>query len=253
MTFSTIGSLTLDAYCNEEKVNYASLSDCFSPFSNDFILSSNGISAYSNAHASVTGKAEETEIFEYLTGTMNLNQAAACGILANIQYESGFNPNALGDNGTSYGICQWHNNRWAELKKYCSSNGLDWRTLYGQLRYLENELNTSETTTLNSIKSVSNDSGGAYDAATYWVYKFERPANATYQANIRGNLAMNKYWPAYSGNTTCNCDDSYAGEYIYNSNDSLNIRSGIQFYWNNSERRNCSCFKVRRNVGSCYI
>lgn len=104
MTFSIIGSVTLDAYCNEEKVNYASLSDCFSPFSNDFILSSNGISEYSDAHASVTGKAEETEIFEYLTGTMNLNQAAACGILANIQYESGFNPNALGDNGTSYGI-----------------------------------------------------------------------------------------------------------------------------------------------------
>ena len=29
-----------------------------------------------------------------------------------IQHESSFNTQALGDGGTSYGICQWHNGRW---------------------------------------------------------------------------------------------------------------------------------------------
>ena len=51
-------------------------------------------------------------------GTMGLNNAAACGVLTNIQCESSFNPEVLGDGGTSYVICQWHNERWTRLQKY---------------------------------------------------------------------------------------------------------------------------------------
>ena len=58
----------------------------------------------------------EQKCYNYFTKTMNLNCAGACGILANIKYESGFNPKAKGDGGTSYGICQWHNNRYTNLK-----------------------------------------------------------------------------------------------------------------------------------------
>lgn len=50
----------------------------------------------------------QRQIYDYLTGQMGLNAAAASGILANIEKESAFDPNALGDNGTSFGICQWH-------------------------------------------------------------------------------------------------------------------------------------------------
>ena len=74
---------------------------------------------------SVTGNANETAIYNYVINTMGLNNAAACGILANIYKESSFNPHALGDSGTSYGICQWHGSRWDRLKTYCSNNGLD--------------------------------------------------------------------------------------------------------------------------------
>lgn len=56
--------------------------------------------------SAVTNNANETTIYNYAVNNMGLNVAAACGILANIYKESSFNPNALGDNGTSYGICQ---------------------------------------------------------------------------------------------------------------------------------------------------
>ena len=59
----------------------------------------------------------ESQIFKYLTEELGFNTAAACGVLANIEAESGFNPNIYGDGGTSYGICQWHAERMTNLQK----------------------------------------------------------------------------------------------------------------------------------------
>ena len=48
----------------------------------------------------------------FLTETMGLNTAAVCGILANIEWESGFDPNLPGDKidgvYTSYGLSLIH-------------------------------------------------------------------------------------------------------------------------------------------------
>ena len=156
----------------------------------------------------VTGSANETAIYNYAVNTMGLNTAAACGILANIQKESGFNPHALGDSGTSYGICQWHNSRWDRLKDYCTSNHLDSTTIEGQLRYLEYELKNFYSSVWNRLKSVKNTAEGAYDAAAYWCAVFEVPAGYGYWSNgeihygetsiARGNLAKSTYWNEYS-------------------------------------------------------
>ena len=43
----------------------------------------------------------ERQVYQYLTEQMGLPSSSACGILANIEKESAFNPNAVGDNGTS--------------------------------------------------------------------------------------------------------------------------------------------------------
>ena len=80
--------------------------------------------------------ANATAIFKFFVNTMNYSSAAACGVLANIKAESDFNPHCYGDNGTSYGICQWHNSRFTALKNWCSQNGYDYTTLNGQLSYL---------------------------------------------------------------------------------------------------------------------
>ena len=60
-------------------------------------------------------RANRNRIYEFLIEELGLNHAAVCGIIANIHVESRFNPRALGDWGTSYGICQWHNKRFARL------------------------------------------------------------------------------------------------------------------------------------------
>ena len=53
--------------------------------------------------------AVEREVYDYLTNELLLSTAAACGVLANIEHESSFQPTIYGDKGTSYGLCQWHN------------------------------------------------------------------------------------------------------------------------------------------------
>jgi len=159
-----------------------------------------------NELGSFATSTNESSIYDFLTNTMGMNTAAACGILANIFCESGFNPNASGDNGTSYGICQWHDTstgvgRYTNLKNYCQKNGYDYTTITGQLWYLRYELTTSYTSTFNYLKTVSNDSTGAYNAGYRWCYYFEVPGNKDVVSVNRGNLAKDNYWPKYSGST----------------------------------------------------
>lgn len=144
-------------------------------------------------------ESNEQKIYKYLTGTMGLNCAAACGVLSNLEAESAFNPAASGDSGTSYGICQWHNERWTNLKKYCNATGYNWQTLEGQLHYLEYELTLSYPGVLSRLRNASNSSDGAYQAAYDWCYYYEIPANKDSVAKSRGTRAQNYYWPKYGG------------------------------------------------------
>lgn len=61
--------------------------------------------------------------------------------MTNINHESSFNYEALGDysNGvaTSYGLCQWHNERWNNLKTTFPNN---YNTIGGQISFLLYEL-----------------------------------------------------------------------------------------------------------------
>lgn len=68
------------------------------------------------------------------------SDAAVAGIMTNMHHESGFRLTALGDSGTSYGLCQWHNGRYTKLKNYCGSK-ID--TVDCQLEYFLRELQSS--------------------------------------------------------------------------------------------------------------
>lgn len=138
----------------------------------------------------------EKDIFYFLKNEMGMNDAAACGIVANIEKESSFNPNLYGDSGTSYGICQWHNTRFYALRSFCADNGYDYRTVTGQLYYLKHELETSYPNTLRDIKAVANTEEGAFYAGYSFCYNFEKPANREYKSEQRGELAK-KYWAKY--------------------------------------------------------
>ena len=153
---------------------------------------------------SVRAASNQETIFAFLMEEIGFNSAAACGVLANIEKESSFNPNAYGDGGASYGICQWNTFRFTALQTWCGANGHDYTTLEGQLRYLQFELSANNAnylwngkTIYNKLAAVTDTAEGAYAAAYDWCYYFEVPANREKKARDRGNLAVSAYWPVY--------------------------------------------------------
>lgn len=163
-------------------------------------LSGDGITT-----AAVTSSSYEEEIFNFLVNEIGFNSAGACGVMANLYYESSFNPNASGDGGSSYGICQWHNERYDTLKSWCKSNGYDYTTLNGQLNYLKFELSQNNSdylwngkTIYNNISAVDDKADGSYDSGYYWCVNYEIPANKETVGVTRGNLAKDTYWPEYN-------------------------------------------------------
>jgi len=142
--------------------------------------------------------AVERQVYDYLTQEMGLPSASACGILANMEHESAFNLQALGDNGTSFGLCQWHAGRYSNLKTYCRGRGLDYRTAEGQLAYLKFELETGYTSLYALLLGMEDSPNGAYRAASLWCTEFERPANMEQRAKERAILAKGKYWNRYN-------------------------------------------------------
>ena len=135
----------------------------------------------------------ESAVTTYLSREMKLNPAAVCGILANIEYESDFSPTVWGDNGTSYGLCQWHESRCRSLFLFCQRNGYTPDSVIGQMRYLEQELTEDYPALLTYLQTVENRAVGTYNAAWCWCYYYEIPAQREEQAILRGELALQKY------------------------------------------------------------
>lgn len=173
-----------------------------------------------SSNSSLTAKAvsaNETAIYNFLTTNMKLNNAAASGILANIEKESSFRNDVIEygytwNSGGGYGICQWTNSprtsstgRRTNLVNFCKKNGYNYKSLNGQLNFLKHELETNvKPGVLSYMRSVSNNAQGAYNAGYKWCYSFEVPANYKTVAVTRGNLARDTYWPRYKNNANGN-------------------------------------------------
>ena len=142
-------------------------------------------------------QSNELTIYFFLRTEVGCNEAVACGILANIEAECGFNPEAYNPSGGYYGICQWGSSRKQRLKDYCHEKGLDYTSLEGQLEYLHYELQTNEKEAWTRLQSVSNSASGAYDAAIIWAQYYER-CSESYRES-RGQKAKNTFWPKYHG------------------------------------------------------
>jgi len=124
-----------------------------------------------NVAVSTAGNYEA--IYAYLTGTMGLNKAAACGVLANIYAESSFNPMA----GTVYfGLCQWGGGRLGNLQNWCAVNGYEYTSLEGQLGFMYQELQTGYTGVLSVLQSTEDSEAGAANAATVFCQSYEAAA-----------------------------------------------------------------------------
>ena len=166
----------------------------------------------------------ESTIFNFCLDDLNLNIAAACGVLANIYSESSFNPRAsvIDSNGLeSFGLCQWNGSRLNDLKTYCSDNDLNYQTLDAQLAFLKYELMGSEKSTYSKLRDVDETEEGAYKAGYDWARYFERCASRYYES--RAERARDIYWPKYQ--------DSISGGIRYETiNAEVELRKGKTFY-----------------------
>lgn len=132
------------------------------------------------------------KIYNYLT-KKGLNKASVCGILSNIWYESNYIPNAIGDNGTSYGLCQWHLTRRDELYKYANKRGLKASDVEVQLDFMLEELKSSYYVVYTLIFNNANTINDAYNVADTFCKYYEIPADKINKARERGSYARNLY------------------------------------------------------------
>lgn len=191
------------------------------------VLVSGAIVAMVRSHATTN----EEYCYNYLRNNMGLNTAAAAGLLANFADESSFNPGISGDSGSSYGLCQWNKDRKTQLISYCNSKGLNYSTLYGQLSFLNYELQEKYPELLQTLRSTANTSNGAYNAGYRFCYDYERPAAKESKSQSRGSNASRTYFPKYYGTTgnvattTQTVAPATANYVVSTGGSSLNIRS----------------------------
>ena len=192
-----------------------------------------------------------------------LNLAAICGVLANMDNESGFDPTAVGDSGTSYGLCQWHNERKTNVQNYCRQKYGDIASLQGQVEFFIQEAQGSIWGTLSSV---SNDTQGAYKAGYTMCYEFERPSDKANKSISRGNLAVSVYCPLFgvagSGSSGTNGGGSTSGGAGYIASTSGIVQEAMKYLgnpyvWGGSSLTNgCDCshfvWLVLKNCGSDY-
>ena len=148
-----------------------------------------------------SSKSNKAAVFSYLKDTLGFNTAATCGIMANIESESGFDPTLVirDRNGRlSGGLCQWNGLRFSNLIQFCNEAGLSYLSIPGQLSFLKHELKKQDFKHIyKHLIAVPDTAEGAYDAGYYWCYYFEIPSNRAARANSRGSEAANRYWPVY--------------------------------------------------------
>lgn len=108
---------------------------------------------------------------------------AIAGIIANLHHESGGDPEAVGDNGSSFGLGQWHDDRARNLMEFAKAQGMNPRTADAQHAFLIHELQSDE---YRGLVETMNRADNARSAAMLFQQKYERPAEVD---SARGDTA----------------------------------------------------------------
>jgi hypothetical protein len=97
------------------------------------------------AHASAVQPSEAAagaqgskQAFGFFTDAGWTNEQSA-GLIANIEAESNFNSQAVGDGGAAFGLCQWHSDRQRNFQQQFNKNIKD-SSFTDQLRFVDFEL-----------------------------------------------------------------------------------------------------------------
>lgn len=117
---------------------------------------------------------ENTDAMEVMKFLIDkgLSIAGAAGIAGNMQVESAFKTDALGDRGTSIGLVQWHKSNKDALFSWCEQKNMDPLSYEGQMAFLWFELETK----FRRLKSYLQTTEDPRDAAYRFADDFENPA-----------------------------------------------------------------------------
>ena len=144
------------------------------------------VTASSVKAPSDVGKSEvKQRVWNYLTGELGFNRAAACAIMVNINEESGFKPYLeITDTNDllSIGLFQWNGERCDAFKNFCDVKGWEYGSVDAQLAFLKQELTTSRKKQYQTMLSFENSASGCYDAAYYWASSFEVCSRSRWEA-----------------------------------------------------------------------
>lgn len=150
----------------------------------------------------VVGK--QREAYDYFTNKRGMSKIQALAIIGNLMAESGLKDDIYGDNRTSYGIQQWHNERMDKLFKHAKKKGHSTPTFKDQLEFLADEYE-GKTGYSNFIYTRKGKEGPGYynysrqdfmnadnlkDAVVAWNQGAGRPHKSVIRNDDRYNYAM---------------------------------------------------------------
>lgn len=145
------------------------------------------------------GYVQPKEVYEYLL-SKGVSREHALGMLANMRYESSFNPSAYtidSNNKPSGGLFQHNGPRYEAMVKHA---GDDWATDWkAQVDYALSEEDTKKYT--------AQKFRNAQEASMWFTKNWERPADAELKAQER-IAALNDFTFANGDNTTSNGDNT---------------------------------------------
>lgn len=150
----------------------------------------------------VIGK--QREAYDYFTNKRGMSKIQALAIIGNLMAESGLKDDIYGDNKTSYGIQQWHNERMDKLFKHARKKGHSTPTFKDQLEFLADEYE-GKTGYSNFLYTRKGKEGPGYynysrqdfmnadnlkDAVVAWNQGAGRPHKSVIRNDDRYNYAM---------------------------------------------------------------
>lgn len=155
-----------------------------------------------NAAADEDATGERSKYIQQKLMSMGFTASAAAGVVGNLVQESGLRTDAIGDNGTSGGLAQWHNERLDALKRFAAARGKEWTDLDTQIEFLAEEMRTSYADTYAKMQSaelpeiagqIMTDEYEIPDPASANYAQRQANARAAYEAMQSGNKQADDY------------------------------------------------------------
>lgn len=160
-----------------------------------------------NAITDENATGERSKYIQQKLMSMGFTASAAAGVVGNLVQESGLRTDAIGDNGTSGGLAQWHNERLDALKRFAAARGKEWTDLDTQIEFLAEEMRTSYADTYAKMQSAELPEIAGQIMTD--EYEIPDPASANYSQR-RAN-ARAAYEAMQSGNKRTSADASHGG------------------------------------------